>query len=188
MNKFVSSFFLLASVLLSAFQASAQKKPLSHDVYDSWQSVKSSMMSADGQVLVYAVGPQQGDGSVFIKNLKTSASLEIERGARFSFPQDGKYVFCTVTAPYAVTRQARIDKKKADEMPSDTLVVISTATMSEVCRIADVKASKSGYSSAPYVFVSQSVKGRKSRNLLVVPTDGKTALILWFPKRATGSA
>ena len=172
MNKFVSSFFLLASVLLSAFQASAQKKPLSHDVYDSWQSVKSSMMSADGQVLVYAVGPQQGDGSVFIKNLKTSASLEIERGARFSFPQDGKYVFCTVTAPYAVTRQARIDKKKADEMPSDTLVVISTATMSEVCRIADVKASKSGYSSAPYVFVSQSVKGRKSRNLLVVPTDG----------------
>ena len=172
MKKFVSCIFLLSALLLSAYQASGQKKPLSHDVYDSWQSVKSSMMSRDGQVLVYSVGPQQGDGSVFIRNLKTSASLEVERSARFSFPQDGKFVFCTVTAPYAVTRQAKIDKKKADEMPSDTLVVVNTATMEEVCRIGGVKASKSGYDSAPYVFVSQSVKGRKSRNLLVVPTDG----------------
>ena len=168
----VTALFLLAFLGLAGVEVSAQKKPLDHSVYDSWQSVKSSMMSADGQVLVYAVGPQQGDGSVFVENLRTGAAIEVGRALKYSFPQDGKFVFCTVNPPYAVTRQAKIDKKKADEMPADTLVVINTATMSEVCRIGGVKTSKSGYDSAPYVFVSQSVKGRKSNNLLIVPTDG----------------
>lgn len=168
----VTALFLLAFLGLAGVEVSAQKKPLDHSVYDSWQSVKSSMMSADGQVLVYAVGPQQGDGSVFVENLRTGAAIEVGCALKYSFPQDGKFVFCTVNPPYAVTRQAKIDKKKADEMPADTLVVINTATMSEVCRIGGAKASKSGYDSAPYVFVSQSVKGRKSNNLLIVPTDG----------------
>lgn len=163
---------LLALLSLSGVQAFAQKQPLSHEVYDSWQSVKSSMISRDGQVLVYAVGPQQGDGRIFINNLETSGSLEIERALRYSLPQDGEMVFCTVTPPYAVTRQAKIDKKKADDMPADTLVVVRTNPMGEVCRIGGVKSYRCGYQSAPYVFATQGVKGRKSSNLLIVPSDG----------------
>ena len=49
----VTALFLLAILGLAGVEVSAQKKPLDHSVYDSWQSVKSSMMSADGQVLVY---------------------------------------------------------------------------------------------------------------------------------------
>ena len=49
----VTALFLLAFLGLAGVEVSAQKKPLDHSVYDSWQSVKSSMMSADGQVLVY---------------------------------------------------------------------------------------------------------------------------------------
>ena len=48
----VTALFLLAILGLAGVEVSAQKKPLDHSVYDSWQSVKSSMMSADGQVLV----------------------------------------------------------------------------------------------------------------------------------------
>ncbi|MGN0202745.1 MAG: alpha/beta hydrolase family protein [Candidatus Cryptobacteroides sp.] len=172
MNKYLTALLLAASFALAGPQARAQKIPLSHDVYDSWQSVKSSMMSEDGQLLVYCVAPQQGDGSVFIENPGTSARLEVARSQRYALPRDGKFVFCTVTAPYSVTRQAKIDKKKADEMPSDTLVVINATTMEEVCRIGGVKSFKSGFCSAPYAFVSQKVKDRKSSNLLIVPTDG----------------
>lgn len=165
-------FLLLCTLALSAAQEPIQKKALTHDVYDSWESVKSSTVSEDGSVLVYAVGPQQGDGSVFIKNLRTDAGIELGRALNYSMPQDGKFVFCTVTPPYSVTRQAKIDKKKPDEMPSDTLVVVNTASMGEVCRIPGAKAYKSGFDSAPYVFVSQNVNGKESVNLLIVPTDG----------------
>ena len=82
----VTALFLLAFLGLAGVEVSAQKKPLDHSVYDSWQSVKSSMMSADGQVLVYAVGPQQGDGSVFVENLRTGATIEVGRALKYSFP------------------------------------------------------------------------------------------------------
>ena len=39
------------------FDASAQKKPLDHDVYDSWQSVSGVNMSDDGKVIVWNVNP-----------------------------------------------------------------------------------------------------------------------------------
>ena len=79
----VTALFLLAILGLAGVEVSAQKKPLDHSVYDSWQSVKSSMMSADGQVLVYAVGPQQGDGSVFVENLRTGAAIEVGRALKY---------------------------------------------------------------------------------------------------------
>ena len=56
-------------------QAQAQKKPLDHDVYDSWQSVSGVKKSDDGSVLVWNVNPQEGDGTLYVrvdKSLKKS--------------------------------------------------------------------------------------------------------------------
>ena len=59
---------LLVAVLLvlpmGAADALAQKKPLDHDVYDSWQSVSGVRRSDDGKVLVWNVNPQEGDGTL----------------------------------------------------------------------------------------------------------------------------
>ena len=42
----------IAAVLSGMTEASAQRKAMDHDVYDSWQSVSDIQKSDDGNVLV----------------------------------------------------------------------------------------------------------------------------------------
>ncbi|MDR2148433.1 MAG: hypothetical protein LBE91_18475, partial [Tannerella sp.] len=63
---------IILTILLAAFSASllAQKKPLDHMVYDSWQSVSGVQVSNDGKFAVYNISPQDGDTVLIIKNIK----------------------------------------------------------------------------------------------------------------------
>lgn len=65
------SLMLFALLLLSAGGALAQKKPLDHDAYDSWQRVSALRLSNDGRILVWQVSPQEGDGHLTLRNLET---------------------------------------------------------------------------------------------------------------------
>ena len=59
---------LSLALLLSINSAWAQKKPLDHTVYDSWQAVGTTLLSPIGSVLAYEVNPQEGDGTLTIRN------------------------------------------------------------------------------------------------------------------------
>ena len=59
---------LLALVLVSLV-AIGQKKPLDHDVYDQWPSIRSSALSADGHWALWVQGPSVGDSDLVIKSL-----------------------------------------------------------------------------------------------------------------------
>ena len=56
------TLFLCALPLASAAQPAAAKKPITHDVYDSWKSIQGTKLSPDGVWLAYALTPQGGDG------------------------------------------------------------------------------------------------------------------------------
>ena len=72
MRRFSLVLFLVAPVLLAGTGSLwAQKKPLDHDVYDGWQSVAAIQLSPDGRLLSYEVRPQEGDGTLYLKNLAT---------------------------------------------------------------------------------------------------------------------
>ena len=49
---------LLAALFALSGALWAQKKPLDHDVYDSWQAVSGTVLSPSGKVISYAVNPQ----------------------------------------------------------------------------------------------------------------------------------
>ncbi|MFT6828676.1 MAG: hypothetical protein ACJAZV_001969, partial [Roseivirga sp.] len=53
------TLFSIFMVLL-VLQATAQKKPLTHDVYDDWKSIQSTNISNDGNWAAYAINPQAG--------------------------------------------------------------------------------------------------------------------------------
>ena len=110
-------------------QAWAQKKPLDHDVYDSWQSVSGLKMSDDGKVLVWNVNPQEGDGTLFVK-VKNGGQTEIPRGYQPTISPDGQWVVCRIKPEFAKTRKEKIDKKKREEQSKDTLAVISANDLS----------------------------------------------------------
>ena len=75
--------FLAVLAALSG-SASAQKKPLDPDVYDGWQSVSGTVLSPSGQVVSYAVNPQEGDGTLYFRvaGKKGARLIAIPRGYR----------------------------------------------------------------------------------------------------------
>ena len=122
--------------------ASAQKKPLDHSVYDGWQSTSALTLTDDGRIMTYLVSPQQGDAELVIVNTADGRELKVERGSAATVSRDGRWAVFSIKAPYAATRQARIDKKKADEMPKDSLGIVDLSTLT-LKKIADVSAFKS---------------------------------------------
>ncbi len=102
-----------------------QKKSLSHDDYDSWESVGERILSDDGNYVAYAVNQQEGDGTMYVKHLASGKTWEIKRGSAGRFSNDSKYFFCKIKAPYADTRTAKIKKIKMDDMPKDSMAILN---------------------------------------------------------------
>ena len=127
---------------LACTLAFAQKKPLDHSVYDSWQSVAGTALTDDGRIMVYNINPQEGDSELVIVNTVSGRELRVERGGAATLSKDGRWAMFTIKAPFADTRKAKIDKKKKEEMPKDSLGLVDLNTF-ELKKIADVSASKS---------------------------------------------
>jgi dienelactone hydrolase len=142
MNKLLPLLFLLAYTTVTA----QTKKPLTHSVYDGWKSVGERAISNDGKYAVYAINPQEGDGMLVIHDLQTGKKQEAERGYAAIFSQDNKYVFYKIKPRFVDTRQAKIKKKKIDEMPKDSfaIVVLGTDSMAKLPLVKSFKAPEKG--------------------------------------------
>lgn len=113
----VFTFILLAPVL-------AQKKPLDHSVYDSWQSLGERTISSDGRWIAYSINAQEGDNLLVVRSADSSYYKEIPRGYGAIITNDNQYLVCKIRAPFADTREARIKKKRPDDMPKDSLAIV----------------------------------------------------------------
>ncbi len=171
MRRILPLALLLALTVSAAAQTPADRRPLDHDAYDSWQRVSSVKISNDGSILAWQVSEQEGDSRIVIRRMKTGEELVLERSSDFRMSEAADFATCRISAPYAVTRQARIDKKKDDEMPRDSIACINLKTF-EVTKIADASSAATGWDAAPYIFISRKVKGEKEyKSLLVFDTS-----------------
>jgi dipeptidyl aminopeptidase/acylaminoacyl peptidase len=105
----------------------AQKKPLDHTVYDQWQSIKDVVLSNDGNWMSYTVAPQEGDATLFIRHLKTNQIIKIERGTQSKFTENNAFLIAKIKPSFDETRKAKIGKKKPEEMPKDSLAILTLA-------------------------------------------------------------
>ncbi|MBC8112405.1 MAG: S9 family peptidase, partial [Verrucomicrobia bacterium] len=133
MKKIVLPLFLL----LHAF-VFAQKKPLDHSVYDLWQRISTKIISNDGKWAAYVVSPQEGDGELIVQNLKTFEKISVPRGTNPTISEDNLFVVFKIQPLFKDTRQAKIKKKKADDMPKDSLGILTLATK-QITKIPRVK-------------------------------------------------
>lgn len=115
---------LLAMLLLPALQVLAQKKPLDHSVYDGWEALGERAISNDGKYLAYAVNPQEGDGVLYIQSVAGDYKVVIPRGYSVSITEDNRYAICRIKPFYKDTRDARIKRKRPDDMPKDSLAIV----------------------------------------------------------------
>ena len=121
--------------------ALAAKKPLSYDAYDGWRSIQGTQLSRDGQWLVYALVPQDGDGELVALNLRTNKEFRSPRGKQPVITVDGKFVAFAVAPLKADVDKAKKDKKKPEEQPKSGLGIMNLST-GEVVTIDRVKSFK----------------------------------------------
>ena len=134
--------FILSLLLSCAFlTAWCQKKPLDHSVYDGWQSIGEKILSSDGRSVVYTVIPQEGDGNLIIDQPSTGRKLQIARGYHAVITPDGRYVIGRIKPFFKDIREAKIKKKKADEMPRDSLFLVDLMEWTTK-RIGNIKSYK----------------------------------------------
>ena len=136
----MKKYIFLFSCLIS-LQLFAQKKPLDHSVYDGWQSIADRAISNDGKFVVYAVNPQEGDAVLYVKSVTGNYVKEIARGYGPVLTEDSRFLICRVKPTFKETRDAKIKKKKAEDMPKDTLVILELGkdTYTKVPRLKSFK-------------------------------------------------
>jgi dipeptidyl aminopeptidase/acylaminoacyl peptidase len=127
--------------LLSSFYLFAQKKPLDHSVYDQWQSISDKKISNDGKWFVYTITPQEGDGETVIQSFDKSYRQVIPRGYNTTITEDSKYAIVKIRSYFKTIRDARIKRRPADDMPKDSLAIITAGT-GNIVKIARVKSYK----------------------------------------------
>ncbi|MBL0156077.1 MAG: S9 family peptidase [Bryobacterales bacterium] len=150
----------LVLLALLALAAPAQtKRPITHKDWDAWRSISGQTLSRDGKFLAYAYMPQDGDGELIVRELATGKEWKENVGAlpppviapaeaegppppprtiRIAFTSDGKYLVAGTYPLKAETEKAKKEKKKAEEMPKQGLLILTLGS-GEVTRIASVK-------------------------------------------------
>lgn len=145
---------------LAAAPATEARRPLNHQDYDSWRTIGAPVVSRDGQWLVYSFMPLEGDGNLVIRSLATGHEQRVPVGAlppppltaseenperpaprrevSIAITSDARFVIATAFPSQAETLQAKRDKKKADEMPKDGVVIVDLAS-GTVTRVTAVK-------------------------------------------------
>lgn len=134
----IASFLLF---LLATCATYAQKKPLDHSVYDSWQNIGSSGISPDGNFIYYTVTPQEGDAQLYITTSRNQHVEKIDRGSQVDFSADQRFLIALIKPLFIETREARIKKKKPDEMPKDSLAIfaLETGTLVKIPKVTSYK-------------------------------------------------
>lgn len=141
MNRTVFTIFLFLPLFLLA-----QKKPLDHTVYDGWQSIGERMISNDGRWVVYTITPQEGDADLYIQSVSGTYKKQVPRGYNAAITEDNRFVVFKIKPFYKDTREARIKKKKPEEMPKDSIgfVELGKDAVVKVAKIRSYKMPEKG--------------------------------------------
>ncbi len=141
---------ILVLVFFSFNSFCQNKKPIDHTVYDGWRSVGERMISNDGNYVVYNINVQEGDGELVIQHIKTSYKKIIPRGYGAVITEDSRYAICKIKPLFQDTRQAKIKKKSGDEMPKDSLAIVTLGEDS-VIKIIRVRSFKTPVKAAGWL-------------------------------------
>ena len=103
--------FLFVFTALGSETGDKPLKVLSLEDYSRWNSVNSTGISENGLWVTYAYVPNQGDGTLFVKNLDDSKVHEIPRGTRAALSKDSQWVAYLVELPEDEAKKLRKQKK-----------------------------------------------------------------------------
>ncbi len=122
--KKLTFFVLILTMAIPSF--SQQKKPLDHTVYDHWKDLGHQIVSDNGAFVSYEINPQQGDGWLYVYDVKKNRLDSLPRGHKAHFMPDGKVLVYTIKPQFEKVLHLKRKKTKKDKLPSDSLALYST--------------------------------------------------------------
>jgi dienelactone hydrolase len=125
MKKLFAAFVIAVCVAPLAAEPPTAKKPITHDVYDGWKSIQGTKVSRDGIWVAYALVPQDGDGDLVVRNLKTNVEYRAARGRNPTITPDSRFVVFEQSPLKSDVDKARKAKRRPDEMPKSGVGVVN---------------------------------------------------------------
>jgi len=143
----MKGIFLTLAVFVPFSYCLAQKKPLDHSVYDGWQHIGERLISNDGNWVVYTIDPQEGDNELVIQSADAQYKKTVPRGYTALITEDSRYVVFKIKPLFKDTREARIRKKKPDDMPKDSIGIIELGkeTVWKAAKVKNYKTPQKAY-------------------------------------------
>lgn len=114
---------------------------MDHSIYESWKTLQNITISNNGEYIFYEVNPQEGDGVLCIYRVSDGFRDTIQRGYNATFIGHGHFLTGKIKPPLQLTRIAKREKKKKEEMPKDSLFIYNLEK-TRIEKIADVTSYK----------------------------------------------
>jgi dipeptidyl aminopeptidase/acylaminoacyl peptidase len=101
---------LTTPLLAQASGTTPAKRPLSHDDYDGWKSLRGTTPSPDGKWVAYAIEPQWGDGVLEVRATESDTVHRHPLGSGPRFSADSRFVVFTIGKSKVEERNKRIEE------------------------------------------------------------------------------
>ncbi|MBA4320041.1 MAG: hypothetical protein C0412_16695, partial [Flavobacterium sp.] len=135
-------FLCLMLLIISAALITAQtKKPIDHSVYPLWKTLSAPNITDNGKWASFEINPARGDGNLNLLNIETKVKDIYVRGKGLTFSSNSAFAAFRVTPFFEKVRALKVAKKKADDLPKDTLYVKSL-TSKELQKYPNIKSFK----------------------------------------------
>lgn len=174
--KYITTFILL--IVSGYAMGQSEKKRIDHTVYDNWKAMKNAQVSDDGKIITYEINPQVGDGKLFVYLPEKNQIDTLERGYDANFC--GKYIIYKIKPQHEKVREAKLAKKKDEDLPKDSLGIFDTDSRRSVGKEPDIKDFSTRQEKKYVVFLHAKLKElpakkkkRKKKKTPEIKSDGK---------------
>ena len=170
---------LLVTMAYAQAPATATKRALTHQDYDSWRSITAQQISRDGKFVAYAYVPQDGDGEIVVRNIATGVDWRAPRGYRPPVPPpddpgtnvaeiqaeqarllrpvftaDSRFLVFGTEPMKAELNKAKKEKRKPEDMPKNGLSImdLSNGTVTKIEKVKTFRVPEDGSGFIAYLF------------------------------------
>ena len=122
---FMIKELLVAFTMLSFLGANAQKKALTIQDFNQWNSIENRTITDDGKYVIWQKMPQEGDATLFVYETMSGNTISFARGEKMKVSPNGHFLLFEVAPEYEKVRELKRKKTKKKDMPKNHLVIYS---------------------------------------------------------------
>lgn len=174
MTKQLNLILLFLSISLFAFSQQG-KKPLTHDDILKWNRITETLISNNGQIIVYKTQPWKGDPTLKITTPKAKEQLSIAGATGAKITANSGFVIFTIKALEKEVHALKLKKTKKDDMPLSELGIFSITDqkLETIAKLKSFKMPTKGLAFLAYQIeakkdTSKKVKGKSSKKALAL--------------------